>query len=68
MRKPAQTRVRRISTQGRGRDHDSRLVMKEIDHIALIRKMRAKFLTVEEKNNKDWEEEGGNNLVVLDWN
>lgn len=55
--------------QRRGRGHDSRLVIyREIDHINLLKKMRARFLTVEEGATNIGGEEGGNKLVVLDWN
>lgn len=69
--KPSQSRVKKVSMQRRDRDHDSRLVTSgEIDYINLLKKMRARFLTVEEgtTNTGREEEEAGNNLVVLDGN
>lgn len=67
--KPSQSRVRKKSTQGKGRDHDGRLVTcREIDHINLLKKMRTRFLTVEEETINLRKEKAENNIVVLDWN
>lgn len=67
--KPSQSRVRVVSMQRRGRGHDSRLVTyREIDHINLLKEMKARFLTVKEGTTNIGGEEGGYKLVVLDWN
>lgn len=67
--KPSQSRVRVVSMQRRGRGRDSRLLIyREIDHINLLKKMRARFLTVEEGTTNIGGEEGGKKLVVLNWN